>query len=101
MAHHRRQGPQRPVDPEISEIRDLRTAIINEHPDKAELAHAECKGMFSCTKKKDEEREKCFTKHRNGLEALRGKKKKGGRSRSRSKSRSRSGSRKKSRGRRS
>jgi hypothetical protein len=98
--NHRRNGQHRPVDPEISEIRDLRTAIINEHPDKAELAHAECKGMFTCTKKHGEEREKCFSKHKHGLEALRGKKKKGGRSRSRSKSRSRSGSRKKSRGRR-
>jgi hypothetical protein len=98
-----KHGKHREPDPEISAIRDLRTAVINEYPDKAEAAHAECKGMFSCTKKQGDERKKCFDKHTSGLEALRGgkKKKSGGRarSRSRSKSRSRSGSRKKSRSR--
>lgn len=97
-----KHGKRREPDPEISAIRDLRTAVINEHPDKEEAAHAECKGMFTCTKKQGDDRKKCFDKHINGLESLRGKKKKTGgraRSRSRSKSRSRSGSRKKSRSR--
>ena len=102
--HHGRKHKEPPEG--IKAIRDLRTSVINEHPEKTEDAHAACKGMFACTKKKSKaEQDECYDEHKKKLEALRGKKKKGGRaksrsrSRSKSRSRSRSASRKKSRSR--
>jgi hypothetical protein len=80
-------------DADIIEIFAIRDSLIEKASDEKEKEsiHLACKGIFKCPKSATAaEKKKCFDSIKKKLDALGGKKKKGGRRKSRSKSRSKS-----------